>query len=264
MPAHAAVGVDDDLAPGQTTVARWSANDKAAGWVDENLCIAGQHFFRQHFLDDLLCDEVADRLVRGGGGVLGGDHDVGDLHRLIVDVLHGDLTLGVGAEPLGLTRLAQLGQLPAQFVRVHDRRRHQFRRLVAGEAEHQPLVTGALLRGGFAGRGLGIDALRNVRALRGQIVVDEHAVGVKHIIIIHVADPTDGIAHDLLYIELGLGRDFAADADDVALDECLAGDAAVGDPARGRRRARRRRSCRRLCRDGLRQPTRTRKCSFCP
>ena len=112
-------------------------------------------------------------------------------------------------------------------MRVHDRRGHQFRRLVAGEAEHKTLVTRTLLGGGFAGRGFGIDALRNVRTLRGQVIVDEHAVGVKHIIVVNVADPADGIAHDLFDVELGLGRNFTADADDVAFDECLAGDPAA-------------------------------------
>ena len=63
-------------------------------------------------MDDLLIDEVADSLVAGIGGMLGGDDYAGNLYRLVVDVLYRDLTLGVGAEPLGLASLAELGGKP--------------------------------------------------------------------------------------------------------------------------------------------------------
>jgi hypothetical protein len=36
MPPHAAVGIDDDFAAGQTGVAHRAADDKAAGGIDEN------------------------------------------------------------------------------------------------------------------------------------------------------------------------------------------------------------------------------------
>ena len=41
--------------------------------------------------------------------------------------------------------LANAGELATEPMREHDRRRHQFRRFVAGVAEHQALVAGALL-----------------------------------------------------------------------------------------------------------------------
>ena len=54
----------------------------------------------------------------------------------------------------------------AELVREHDRRGHQFRRLVAGVAEHQALVAGALL-GGLLAFGLArVHALRDVGRLR--------------------------------------------------------------------------------------------------
>ena len=114
----------------------------------------------------------------------------------------------------------------AKLVCVHDRRWHQLRCLVAGEPEHQTLIAGALFRSSLAGGRLGVHALGDVRALGGEVVVDEHLVRMKNIVAIDVANPSDGIAHDLFDVELGLGRDLAADADDVALDEGLAGDAA--------------------------------------
>jgi hypothetical protein len=50
---------------------------------------------------------------------------------------------------------------------------------------------------------------------------------VKHVVIVHVAYPSDGSTHNLLDVEFGLGGDFTADTDDVAFDERLTGDAAA-------------------------------------
>ena len=55
----------------------------------------------------------------------------------------------------------------------------------------------------------------------------ENLVRVEDVVVVHVADLAHGIAHDLHVIELRLGRDLAADDDDVALRVGLAGHAAV-------------------------------------
>ena len=65
------------------------------------------------------------------GRVLAAHHDRVQPGRPPVDVLDGDLGLPVG-------------KAPGQPVRERDRQRHQLRGLVAGEAVHQALVTGAL------------------------------------------------------------------------------------------------------------------------
>ncbi len=90
--------------------------------------------------------------------------------RLAVDVLDGDLALAVGAEPV--VRLpADVGEPLGEQVRVGDRRRHQLGGLVAGVAEHHPLVAGALLL-----LRLGVDAAGDVRRL--PLDRDQHAAGV--------------------------------------------------------------------------------------
>ena len=48
-------------------------------------------------------------------------------------------------------------------MREHDRRRHQFRRFVAGETKHQTLIARALLGVPFALRLACIHALRDIR-----------------------------------------------------------------------------------------------------
>ena len=65
-------------------------------------------------------------------------------HRLAVLVLERHLRLAVGAQVRHLAGLADLGQALGQAVGGPDRQRHQVGRLVAGVAEHHPLVAGAL------------------------------------------------------------------------------------------------------------------------
>ena len=155
---------------------------------------------------------------------------------LSVVVNDGDLRFRVGTQPLRLAALANAGQLAAEPVREHDRRRHQFRRVVAGETEHQALVARALL-GAFLALGLlRIHALGDVVRLIGDDGVDENLLRVKHVVVVHVTDFAHGIAHDLIdrddvFQMLALRQirdgDLAADDHDVALRVGLAGDAAL-------------------------------------
>ena len=97
--------------------------------------------------------------------VLGGDHHGVDPPGLAVLVLDRDLALAVGPQPGEPSGLAELRQPDRQLVGQLDRHGHQIRRLVAGKAEHQALVAGALLL--VQALALG-DALRDVRALLAQ------------------------------------------------------------------------------------------------
>ena len=66
-------------------------------------------------------------------------------HRpVVLVVLDGDLGLPVGAEVRQRAVLAHLRELLGQGLRDLDRQREQLGRVVAGVAEHQALVTGAL------------------------------------------------------------------------------------------------------------------------
>ena len=138
------------------------------------------------------------------GRVLGGNDHVGDAHRLVVDVLDGHLAFGIGPQPFDRAGLAHAGQLAAQLVGIHDGRGHQFRRFIGRIAEHQSLVAGALLGGFFALGPAGIYTLGDVRTLGGDGIENEHAVGVKHVVVMRVADVTDGLAGDGVVIQLGL------------------------------------------------------------
>ena len=164
--------------------------------------------------------------MRDAFGVLGGNDDGGDFFGLAVDVADGDLRLGVRAEPRGLAALANFGEAAPEAVGEHDGRGHQLGRFVAGIAEHEALVAGALLCSLFAFGFLRINALRDVLALLGDGFGDDDFVGVENIVVVDVADFPNGLTHDFFEIEFGVGGDFTGEHDHVAFDQCLAGHAA--------------------------------------
>ena len=106
---------------------------------------------------------------------------------------------------------------------VVERRRHEVGRLVAGEAEHDALVAGALVL-----VLAGIDALRDVRRLRVQMVGEVEAVPVEALLL--VADALHDAAHRLLDLLADAGRPIA-----VLVHDALAADLAGKDDAVGRR-----------------------------
>ena len=224
--AHAAVGVHNDFAAGQAGVALRSAHDKAAGGVDEELGLGCEQLRRKDFLDDLLDAKFFDLAVLDLRAVLGGDDHVGDGHWQVVLIDDRDLRLRIGAQPRRAARFADTREFPAEPVRKHDRRRHQLAGFVARVAEHQPLVARALLGGLLALGLLGVHALGDVRGLLGDDDIHEHLVGMKHVVVVDIADLADGFAGDGHEVELGLGGDLAAHDGDVGLHVGLAGDAA--------------------------------------
>ena len=191
------------------------------------LVVLVEHLRRDDLPDHMLDEKIADGGVGDVLGVLGGDDDILHLHRLVVLVTNGDLGLCIRPQPADDAGLAELGKLPTKTVRIHDRRRHHLGGLIAGVAKHQSLVAGALLGGFLALRRAGIHALRDVRRLPGEIIVDENAVGVKHIVVVDIADVANGGPHDLLVVQFRLGGDLARDDHHVGFHHRLAGDAAL-------------------------------------
>ena len=234
--AHAAVGVDDDLAAGETGVPLRTTDDEVAGGVDEILGLLGEHVFRQHLFDDLLDAEFFDLGVLHIGRVLSGNHDIDDAGRTTIDILDRHLRLGIRTQPLDLAGLADARELATEAVSVHDRRRHELWRFIASVTKHDALVACTLLGSLFAVRLLGIHTLRDVLRLVGKVVVDEQRVGVEDIVVVGVTDASHRIADDLLKVDdraNGLfadlrNGDLATDHNHVALHKGFAGHAALG------------------------------------
>src|SRR5574343_330026 len=217
-----AVGVDNDLAAGQAAVALRATDDETAGRVDQVLDVALDQFLGQHRLDDLFDGRLAQVLQADVRRMLGGQHDGVDAVGLAVDVLDGDLRLGVGAGPGQAAVLAQHGLAFDQAVRQVDRQRHQRRGFVAGVAEHQALVAGALAEIVVVGL---VDALGDVRALL--VVGDQHgaALVVDAVVGVVVANALDRVAGDLDVIDVGVGGDFTGQHDQAGVAQGFGGNA---------------------------------------
>ncbi len=149
MAGPAAVGVDDDLATGQSRVAHRAAQDELAGRVHQHPSrrrvqrVVGQ--LLEHSVEHLLADIGIQRLLQVDiGGVLGGDDHGIQPHRDVVLVGDGDLGLAVRTQIWQHAVLTNLGQPPRQPVGQRDGQRHQLRGVVDGVAEHQALIAGAL------------------------------------------------------------------------------------------------------------------------
>ena len=152
--SHAAVGVHDDLAAGETGVAHGAADDEAARGVHVDLAVVGERhpFGLEDRADDRLDDGLAQRVLFDVLGMLGGHDHLLNRRGRPVDIAHGHLGLAVGAQKLKRAVLAHLGEALGEAMGQVDGHGHERARLVAGIAEHHALVARAH---GFVGVGRG-------------------------------------------------------------------------------------------------------------
>ena len=188
---------------------------------------AGEHRAHDVLLDVGLEQRVEVDVV----GVLAGDDDGVEAGGLAVDVLDGDLGLAVGAQVGDGAVLAHLGELLGQPVRQPDRQRHQLGGLVAGVAEHQALVAGALrgdrVLAALDPRLVGVvDALRDVGRLAADRDADAAGLAVEALAGGVVADLEDALAHQLRDVGVGRGGDLAGDVHLAGHDQRLDRDPA--------------------------------------
>lgn len=177
--------------------------------------------------DDLLDDFLKDLGTEIGGGdflgVLGGNDDGVDPQRdgstTILLVLDGDLGLRVGAEPgkgAGATSNSHGG---VELVGKHDGEGHQLLGLVCRVSEHDTLVTGTVILERAV-----VETLGDI----GRLLLDrdENVAGlvVEALGRVVVANLLNGLADNLLVVDLGLGGDFTENHDHAGLGGGLAGD----------------------------------------
>lgn len=222
MRAGIAVGIDADLAPGEPRYRLQSADGELSCGVDQYL----EAFVAQVFGDHLLHDMPADRLSVGRRidvvGGLGRENDLFHSDRNLVGIAHRDLAFRIGTQPREVSGPAHRG------VGEIDRQRHQFRRIVAGVAEHQPLVAGAEC------------AIRSIHALPdlASLLVKRDLHSAAPVVDagggVGVADAGEGLAHDALGVRLDVTEyllvprsQLAGDHDELFGQQRLAGDAGV-------------------------------------
>ena len=234
MRGRAAIGVNDDLAPGDASIAVRPADLKAAGGVDVIFGLAQQDRgddLRHHALD-IGVEFGFTRALVIPCGVLGGDDHGGAAHRQAAFVTQGHLRFGVGFQKRSCARMAVGGHARQNLVAVIERRGHQIGGLVGGIAEHDALIAGA-----FILVAAGVHALRDMRGLAMQAVDEFKLFPVETVLFI--ADLADGFAHGGLDFRQGARRPFAVFIHALAADftgqdhqlrggQCLAGDARLG------------------------------------
>lgn len=175
-------------------------------------------------LDDLLLDLLAQLLCGDVRAVLGGDDDgmdaLGNDGTVVVLVLNGDLSLGVGAQPRQGAIAAGSGHGSIELVRQEQGQGEELRSLIGGIAEHDTLVTSAELLEGL----VVVETLGDI----GRLLLngDEEVQGlvVETLGGIVIADALDGLTDNLLVVDLGLGSDLAEDHDHAGLGSRLAGN----------------------------------------
>ena len=225
---HAAVGVDDDLAPGEPGVGVRAAEDELARRVHVEAHRARVEVARQHRADHVLDHVALDRRVVVAIFVLGGDE-----HRVDADgstVLVGDRHLGlaVGPQVGHLPGAAHLAQAHREAVGQPDRQRHEVVVVVAGVAEHHALVARAeRVELVFAACAVAVlerdvNSTGDVGALLVQR--DQHRAGasVKALGAVVVADVEDRAPRDRRDVNDGARGDLAGDDAQAGREQRLA------------------------------------------
>ena len=212
---HAAVRVDDDLTPGQSSIALRAADHEAPRWIDVRLEPLGQILFGDRRHDDVVEDGASELRVRDLFVVLRGNDDRVDRDGPTAFVDHRHLRLAIRAEPRQRAVLAQRRQAMRERVRELNRQRHQFHCFIGRVAEHHALIAGAA----------GVHALRNVGRLRVDRAHDGARLVVEAERSVGVADPFDRLAHDVGQRHVGRGRDLAGDDHQTRRDQRFTGHA---------------------------------------
>ena len=178
---------------------------------------------RDNLLDDLLQDLLPELLRRDLLSVLCGDddrvHAQRDSRATVLLVLDGDLGLRVGAEPGKQTGAARGSQCSIELVGQHDGERHILGSLVGGIAKHDALITSTVVLERAV-----VEPLGDIGGLLLDRDEDVACLVVEALGRVVVADVLDGVADDLLVVELRFCADLAEDHDHACLGGSLAGD----------------------------------------
>jgi hypothetical protein len=178
-------------------------------------------------LDNVFHNLLAKLLCRDLLGVLCGDDNGVDTERdrraAVLLVLDRDLGLRVGAEPRQDARAACGSQCRIELVGEHDGEGHVLGRFIGSIAKHDSLVSRTVCFERAV-----VETLGNVGRLLLDSDEDVAGLVVEALGRVVVADVLDGVADDLLVVEVGLGRNLAKDHDHASFGCRLAGNLGPG------------------------------------
>src|SRR5205807_3597634 len=108
MRSIAAIGVDDDLAPGQSRVALRAASHKASGGINMILGLIVEQVAGHRVSDNVFANLRSKLFVRHFGSVLRRDYHRVDPERTAISVFNCNLGLTIRAKVGKLARLSCL------------------------------------------------------------------------------------------------------------------------------------------------------------
>src|SRR5262249_32336006 len=152
-------------------------------------------------LDDVVGDCRTQIVIRNRFTVLCRNHDGVHAGRTAFSVFNRDLRFAVGPEKVNFFGFADFGELVGELVGKLDWHGHQLGGFIARKAEHQALVAGAT----------GVHSHSNVGRLALYSAHDRAGLAVVAILSAVVAYAADGIANELIVINVRRSRDFTCD-----------------------------------------------------
>src|SRR5260221_1210723 len=216
--AVTAVGIHNDFAAREASIAHWPADDEAAGGVDVIFRFCVEHVRGNDRLDHVLHDRLAKIFVWYGVTVLRGDDNRVHADGFAIAVFDGNLRLAIGPEKIHFFALADFGEALREAVGELNRHGHKLFGFVAGVTEHQALVAGAA----------GVHAHGDVGRLALDGAHDRASCGIKTKESVVVSDLLDGLANQIIVVDDGRGGDFTGNNDQAGGYQSFAGDPALG------------------------------------
>lgn len=224
----ATVGVDNDLAASETGITLGTTNDEEARGLDVVDGLVVKVLSGDGGLDDLLKDLLAELLGGDVRGVLGRHDDGVDADRdngtVVVLVLNGDLSLGVGAQPGEGAVAAGSRHGSVELVGEHESEGEELGGFVGGITEHDTLVTGTKLLESL----LVVETLSDIRGLLLNGNEQVQGLVVEALGGVIVTNVLDGVTDNLLVVKLGLGGDFTENHDHAGLSGSLTSNLGEG------------------------------------
>ena len=140
MTSHTTVGIYDDFATGQASIALRTTNYETTSGIDVVFSVFVQHFCRNYSVDNVFDDVFTNLSVFNFRSMLGRNYDSIDTNRFTVNIFNSYLSFAVRTEVRKHAGFANLGQTQGKFVSQVCRHGHQGFGFIGCITKHHTLV----------------------------------------------------------------------------------------------------------------------------
>ena len=207
-----AVGVDHQLAAGETGISFKAAQHKSARRIDENLRLLVDAHVMAGAVNDQSAEFLAQFVRIFICIMLAGDHNGVHALRNTKRILHRNLRFAVRSNAGDQLFFPAGGEQARDAVRQHDRRGQQFHRFPAGVAVHDALVACA--------ERIPIDRVRNI----GTLCMQPHL----YMIITVISGIPNSLPHDGFHVGACRRAEFSGHKNFARRRQHFAGNAGIG------------------------------------